>query len=138
MKNILTISIIFLFVTAFAGCKESSSDEEAIKDRIAALQTSLNNDDYTAFQTNFDPTCSLEFGSTYNSSDFHTLTGNGTITFSFSGITVSGSDATCVDTRTTSGISGTHTESFSFIMHGDDALIYTWDDGSIPVFYKKK
>lgn len=146
MKKMLCISIFILAMAFIPGCDssdDSSDDKEnyksAIEERIQSLEDALNNNDYEAFKTNFDPSCSLEFEESYNETNFLELTANGDTKFSFSDITVDDLSAACKDTQTTAGSEGSALDvEFTFKEDNDDVLILTWDEGGNEVFFKKK
>lgn len=146
MKKMILVSVLLFTIALLAGCDSSdnSSDDDekyktAIEERIQSLEVALNSNDYEAFKTNFDPSCSLEFGVSYTETDFNDLTDNGDTDFSFSDITVDDLSANCKDTQTTLGIPGSPIDAeFTFKEHDGDVLIYTWDEDGNELFFKKK
>jgi len=146
MKKTILFPFFILTIALLSGCDfldDSSDDKEKykaeIEERIQNLEDALNDNDYEAFKTNFDPSCSLEFGVSYTETDFQNLTDNGDTDFSFSDITVDDLSATCKDTQTTLGIQGTPLDvEFTFKEDNGDVLIFTWDEDGNEIFFKKK
>ncbi len=132
MKKFSVMAAILVFALSFAGCSEVDK-QQSIKERIAALQTAINDHSYTGYMSCFDSSDS--YWASYTSGDFNSDYPTG-VTYTFSNIVVVGSTATADSTKSTTG-STVYTNTFVMTESDDEYYIKTWTEDSSIIFQKK-
>jgi outer membrane lipoprotein-sorting protein len=128
MKKLIFAALI-LSLGIVGGCSELKTIEQ----RIQSLQDALNSNNYDAFMQNFDE--SAQYWDSFTETDFLLLTVNGSVTWDFGTVVVTGSTATCPNATKTSDATGTvpAVSSFEMVESGSDFFISEWKENGLVI-----